>query len=522
MDLALLLTRMLLAAVFAVAGLAKLADLTGSRQALSGFGVPTSLATPLGLLLPLAELAVAVALIPRASAWWGALGALALLLLFVAGICVNLARGRAPDCHCFGQLHSAPTGWSTLARNAALAAAAAFVLWQGWDDPGLSPIAWLGDLSLAAGAALVLGLLALLLLAVAGWALLHLLRQHGRLLLRLDALEARLAGGPAPEAVAAPAPPLGSGLPVGAPAPAFSLPGLHGETLTFEALRAAGQPVLLLFSDPNCGPCNTLLPEIGRWQREHAGAITVALVTRGQPEANRAKSAEHAIVHLLLQADREVAQTYQANGTPAAVLVRPDGTIGSPLALGADAIRSLVVRTVGGPAPAPSVPLRPAAIDDGDRNGTGQPQPTVPAPAPVSPQVGQPAPALRLPDLDGTEVDLASFIRHPTLVLFWNPGCGFCTRMLADLKAWEAQRPKGAPKLLVVSTGSIEANRAMGLRSPVLLDEGFSTGTAFGASGTPSAVLVNAKGKIASEIAVGAPAVLALAGATQEAPSPDA
>jgi hypothetical protein len=94
--------------------------------------------------------------------------------------------------------------------------------------------------------------------------------------------------------------------------------------------------------------------------------------------------------------------------------------------------------------------------------------------------------------------------------------------MLDNLKAWEAQRPKGAPKLLVVSTGSIEANRAMGLRSPVLLDEGFSTGTAFGASGTPSAVLVDAKGKIASEIAVGAPAVLALAGATQEAPSPDA
>ena len=51
----------------------------------------------------------------------------------------------------------------------------------------------------------------------------------------------------------------------------------------------------------------------------------------------------------------------------------------------------------------------------------------------------------------------------------------------------------------------------MGLRSPVLLDQGFSVGSAFGASGTPSAVLVDAKGNIASDVAVGAQAVLALA-----------
>ena len=61
--------------VFVAAGAAKLADRAGSRQAVAAFGVP-SLATPLATLLPLAELAVAAALIPAASAWWGALGAL--------------------------------------------------------------------------------------------------------------------------------------------------------------------------------------------------------------------------------------------------------------------------------------------------------------------------------------------------------------------------------------------------------------------------------------------------------------
>ena len=65
----------------------------------------------------------------------------------------------------------------------------------------------------------------------------------------------------------------------------------------------------------------------------------------------------------------------------------------------------------------------------------------------------------------------------------------------------------------MVSAGSEEANREMGLSSPVLLDQKFAAGRAFGASGTPSAVLVDAEGKVASEVAVGAPAVLELAGA---------
>src|SRR5436305_13543076 len=98
MTLSLLIARLVLSLVFLVAGLTKLADRTGSRQPLLDFGVPARLATPGGLLLPLAELAVAVALLPLASAWWAAVGALALLLLFIAGIAFNLARGRRPEC----------------------------------------------------------------------------------------------------------------------------------------------------------------------------------------------------------------------------------------------------------------------------------------------------------------------------------------------------------------------------------------------------------------------------------------
>jgi hypothetical protein len=70
--------------------------------------------------------------------------------------------------------------------------------------------------------------------------------------------------------------------------------------------------------------------------------------------------------------------------------------------------------------------------------------------------------------------------------------------MLPDLKEWEAGVPKSTPNLLMVSAGTEEANKAMGLRSPVVLDEHFAVGRAFGAAGTPSAVIVDEGGRIAS------------------------
>jgi len=445
------------------------------------FGVPAALASPLGLLLPLSELAVAAALVPAAMAWWGALGALALLLLFVVGISINLARGKKPECHCFGQLHSAPAGWRTLTRNGVLAATAAFVVWQGQDGAGPGVLGWIGDLSTAQLAALVLGLVALALLGGQWWLLLNLLRQNGRLLTRIEALEGTLeAGGaamPSPNGVPH------AGLPVGDEAPAFSLRGLYGETITLDSLRSSGKSVMLLFTDPGCGPCTALLPEIRRWQRDHSEELTISLVSRGGLEANRAKATEHGLRSVLLQKDWEVSEAYQVGGTPSAVLVGPEGKVNSSVASGPDAIRGLVAHL-----------LRPQA------------------PIPVTKKVGEVAPEVKLPDLEGNTIKLEDFRAEETLILFWNPGCGFCQQMLGDLKALEKDPSRIASKILVVSAGTEEANREMGLRSPVVLDEQFTVGRAFGAAGTPSAVLVDEGGRVGSEVAVGVPAVLELVG----------
>jgi peroxiredoxin len=507
---------LLLAAVFVVSGLAKLSDREGSQKAMVDFGVPSPLASPLGILLPLSELAVAVALIPVATAWSGALGALALLLLFIVGIGANLARGRKPHCHCFGQLHSAPVGWKTLTRNGVLAAVAGFVLWEGYEGgAGPSMLAWLGILSTAQPLGFLGGVVVLALLAGQWVFLVHLLRQNGRLLVRLEAVEATLAEGGSVVAPSANGTPThqAEGLPVGSAAPEFSLSGLHGEMLTLDALRSSGKPVMALFTDPGCGPCNAMLPEVGRWQEEHDQKLTLALVSRGEVEENKTKASEHGLRNVLLQQDWEVSESYEVRGTPCAVLISPDGKIASPVAGGAEGIRGLLSYAVGERSQLPMHPPQPQTQGQPCPN-CGKVHATAPA-VPAAQKIGEEAPQVKLPDLEGNTVELADFKGEATLLLFWNPGCGFCQQMLPDLKEWDARAPEDAPRLVVVSAGSEEANREMGLASPVLLDQNFATGRAFGASGTPSAVLVDAEGRVASEVAVGAPGVLELAGADQ-------
>jgi peroxiredoxin len=156
----------------------------------------------------------------------------------------------------------------------------------------------------------------------------------------------------------------------------------------------------------------------------------------------------------------------------------------------------------------------PVALGRPNGNGNGNGHDSRHHASPPTLTVGDPVPKVHLPDLDGNYHDLAELIEADTLVLFWDPACGFCERMLSDLKAWEERPPRGAPKLVVVSTGTTETNRAMGLQSPVLLDRHSRAMNAFGANGTPMGILVDGNARIASPLTVGAPAVLELARGT--------
>jgi uncharacterized membrane protein YphA (DoxX/SURF4 family) len=335
MDGTLLIARLLLAGVFAMAGVAKLIDPAGTRRGLTGFGVPDRFAGSLALALPAAELAVATALLPLASARAAALAALVLLLIFLTAIIGNLSQGRKPDCRCFGQLRAAPIGASTVVFNVALIAVALLCAWS----PGPSIVDWLDAFPMFERTAIVTGAIAMIGIAAIGWLLWRLLQQQQKLTARLEQLESRLAG-----ASMGPAKSTHEGLPVGSKAPPFALDALGGGHLTLDNLLAAGKPVLLVFTDPDCDVCEAMLADLARWQ--HEPSFTLAVMSAGSPEENTALNA-HGLRHVALQWKAEVANAYACEGTPGAVLVQLDGTVGSAVAGGKEAIAKLVASLTG-------------------------------------------------------------------------------------------------------------------------------------------------------------------------------
>ena len=324
----------MLACALMVAGAAKLLDVSGASRSLEQFGVPGGLAWPVAVALSVVELAVGIALVPAASAWGAALAATALLLVFTGAVGVALVRGVEADCHCFGQLSSRPIGVGTLIRNLALLALAAFIAVAGAPHAGTSATAWIAQLS--TGEAVGLGFCVVLALAVlfnAGF-LVQLMRQNGRLWAELDELRAAVASGSARRSSA--------DIGFGEPVPGVALGDLEGHRVDLRDLVGGGGHTLLFFSDPLCGACDRLLPEIGRRQRDPAADPHVVMLSPGDPELNRIKAAEHGIGPVLLHEGFDLPRSLGIAGMPGAVLVDGDGRIASDPAVGAEGVSALL------------------------------------------------------------------------------------------------------------------------------------------------------------------------------------
>jgi uncharacterized membrane protein YphA (DoxX/SURF4 family)/thiol-disulfide isomerase/thioredoxin len=321
MNLIIVLLRIALSAVFAVAGVTKLLDQKGTRDAVKNFGAPQSLVPAVSFLLPIAELLTAAGLLFVQTTRPSAFAALLMLSVFVIAISVNLARGRTHDCHCFGQLHSRPLGWPTLMRNLIFALGAGVVLWQTQIRPGLSIFATVAQLGYFQWLLLLAGVV-----AVTG-ILTYLYWRQQRLLLKTPAAL--------------------QGLPLDSIAPAFELDAYTGGKTSLAQLLAYGKPLLLIFTNPTCGPCVVLFKEIKEWQESHSDQLTIALISFGTIKENFVNVARNGLGQVLLQQEREVAASYGANVTPTGVVVNVHGRIVSPLAAGADEIRKLLATVLG-------------------------------------------------------------------------------------------------------------------------------------------------------------------------------
>jgi uncharacterized membrane protein YphA (DoxX/SURF4 family) len=309
----LLAARLGVAATFAIAALAKLADTAATRASLQGFGVPKRLGRPAAVGLPLGELVVAALLVSAATARVGAVAAAGLLLVFSAGLARAVADGNVADCNCFGALRpTRPAG--ALLRNAALVVAMAAVVVGG---PG--------RVLAAPTAPQVIVDLVIVAIVAMGWLGLQIARQRGT------------AVGQAKVAADDSGARAHVRLEPGARAPRFALPDAGGSLTTLDDLLVTGRPLVLAFSDPDCAACDSLPEHLSAWRDAGGCELEVALVTRGAPPGD-----EHA-VPVLIQSEHEVARAYGAGHVPSAFLIGSDGSIGSPLALGESAIERLLL-----------------------------------------------------------------------------------------------------------------------------------------------------------------------------------
>jgi thiol-disulfide isomerase/thioredoxin len=291
-DVMVSIARFVLAGVLALAALGKLSDLGGARATVVEFGGSRRHATPIAWALIGAELGIAALLAVAGSARIGGLAALVLFVAFTALVAVTVGRGRHPQCHCFGRLHSSEAEWSTVARNALLTIVAGYVAVN-----GQLPIMFA-----ALGA-----------IATTWWAW----------------IRSRMPG------------PLRRG----SAAPEISLPDSAGRNSTLESLLAAGRPLLLLFADADCGACRELLPQVVDWQRHHRNEVTVTLVTRGAA-SEPALSAVDGLGASLADEDRDIAAKYGITATPTAVLVDQQRRLVDRPAVGADEIAALLWRAL--------------------------------------------------------------------------------------------------------------------------------------------------------------------------------
>ena len=148
---------LVLAAVFAVAGVAKLRDADAFAGVVANYRVlPDRLTRPVAWLLAPLEVALALCVLVPVTRAPAAAALAVLLLLFAGAMAVNLRRGRTGiDCGCAIGLLKERISWPMVARNLALAAIAASLALA---DPVARPLGWLDWFTIVAatGCALLL------------------------------------------------------------------------------------------------------------------------------------------------------------------------------------------------------------------------------------------------------------------------------------------------------------------------------------------------------------------------------
>src|SRR5271157_2636674 len=144
-------------------------------------------------------------------------------------------------------------------------------------------------------------------------------KQQGRILLRLDQLEPQRSAA-SPQADPA-------GLPVGTAFPSFRLSDLSGRIVQLEELRP--KQVFLVHWNPECGFCEMITGELAGLQQDLSKQnIQMLLLAHGSAAANRQLAEAHGLCCPILLLDgNPPVEPLQHMGTPMAYLLDREGRV---------------------------------------------------------------------------------------------------------------------------------------------------------------------------------------------------
>ncbi len=144
-------------------------------------------------------------------------------------------------------------------------------------------------------------------------------------------------------------------------------------------------------------------------------------------------------------------------------------------------------------------------------------QKRAPKETPVAPRglpIGSTAPPFELTAYRGGTISLAQLLAEskPLLLVFTSPTCGPCVALFAEIKEWQEAHSEQLT-IALLSYGTIKENFVNVARNglgQVLLQQQREVAEQYRADVTPTAVLVNTNGRIASRVAAGAEEIRAL------------
>jgi peroxiredoxin len=327
----------------------------------------------------------------------------------------------------------------------------------------------------------------------------QLLRQQGRILLRLDDLENSATRGLGTEGGCAELQPMG--LRVGAQFPAFHYPDLAGRVVGLKDFE--GGRALLVHWSAECGFCAAIAKDLVLLEDAFTKAkVQLVLLSRDDASTSRKQAKQLGLRSpiLLAKDGSEARELFYNFGTPAAYLLDEQGRVAHGLVVGSGGVLSLarqaITRTERKRLPGEQ-PLTESRIE---RTGL---------------KVGTLAPGFLLPDLRGHMISLGDYRGRKLLLVFTDPHCGPCDQIASGLARLHQEHQTNDLALVMVGRGDAEENRKKAKQNafdfPVVLQKKWELSKQYGIFATPVAFLIDEEGIIARDVAIGVDAILELA-----------